>query len=90
MKRISRRSAGMAVGALVFAEIITLLALWRQTRTYPRYWAARAAEPLPPNALRVVAFGYSAAMGIGARRPEESLVARIGTYWVNAPADRCT
>ncbi|WP_116201409.1 SGNH/GDSL hydrolase family protein [Amycolatopsis circi] len=78
--RRRRRLAGAAVGALVFAEIVRLLALWRQTGTYPRYWAARAAEPLAPNALRVVAFGDSAAMGIGARRPAECLVARIGEY----------
>ncbi|MFB9929726.1 SGNH/GDSL hydrolase family protein [Amycolatopsis halotolerans] len=74
------RLAGVSAGALALAETVRLLALWRQTRTYPRYWAARAAEPLAPNALRVVAFGDSAAMGIGARRPEESLVARIAAY----------
>nr|WP_042187131.1 GDSL-type esterase/lipase family protein [Kibdelosporangium sp. MJ126-NF4]CTQ90949.1 Lipolytic enzyme, G-D-S-L precursor [Kibdelosporangium sp. MJ126-NF4] len=79
-RRGAVRLASLLAGVLVLAEILLLLLLWRQTRTHPRYWAARAAEAAAPNALRVVAFGDSAAMGIGAWRPEESLVARVGEY----------
>jgi lysophospholipase L1-like esterase len=68
------------VAVFIVAEAVGLLLEYRQARTYPEYWAGRMAEPVEPGALRLVAFGDSAAMGIGAWRPEESVVGRIAGY----------
>jgi lysophospholipase L1-like esterase len=71
------RIVALVGSVLVLVEAVLLLLMLRQAVTYPKYWAARAAEPVRPNDLRVVAVGDSAAVGIGAWRPQESLVGRI-------------
>lgn len=74
------RVAGLVAAVLVLTEVILLLLMFRQSRTHPTYWEERATEPVASNALRVVAFGDSAAMGIGAWRPQDSAVGRIVEY----------
>lgn len=76
-RRIVLRVVGGVLGLLVLLEGVGLLLVLRQSVEYPRYWAARAEEPAPAEAIRVVAYGDSSAMGIGAWRPEDSLVGRI-------------
>lgn len=71
---------GIVVAVAVVAEVTGLLLEWREAVTYPKYWADLAARPAPPNAIRLVAFGDSAAMGIGAWHPQDSVVGRIASY----------
>jgi lysophospholipase L1-like esterase len=55
------------------------VASWQAERT-PEYWHARAAEPVQPGALRLVALGDSATEAIGAARPQDGFVGRIADY----------
>ncbi len=79
-RKIILRVVVGVVAVVLVAEATGLLLELRQARTYPKYWADRMAEPVPPDAVRLVAFGDSAAMGIGAWRPEDSVVGRIADY----------
>jgi lysophospholipase L1-like esterase len=78
--RIVLRVFGGLVALLVVAEGIGLVLELREARIYPKYWSDRAAEPVRPGAVRLVAFGDSAALGIGAWRPQDSVVGRIASY----------
>ncbi|MFI7067112.1 SGNH/GDSL hydrolase family protein [Kribbella sp. NPDC050124] len=79
-RRIALRVMAIGVGLLVLAEITGLLLELRQAKTYPKYWADQAAEPVAPQAVRLVVFGDSAGVGIGAWKPEDSVVGRIAGH----------
>lgn len=44
------------------------------------FWEEKAKEPIPTNAIRVVALGDSATQAIGADHPMEGFVGRIASY----------
>lgn len=86
MAMLVSRTALRVVLALVVVVVVVGyfgadvgVALWRAYRT-PAYWQARAAEPVPPNALRLIALGDSATQAIGASAPAEGFVGRIAVY----------
>lgn len=79
-RRIVLRVLAVGVGLLVLAELTGLLLVFRQTRNYPKYWADQAAQPVAQGALRLVVFGDSAGVGIGAWKAEDSLVGRIAEH----------
>jgi lysophospholipase L1-like esterase len=79
-RRITLRVIAIGVGLLVLAEVAGLLLELRQAQTYPKYWADQAAEPVAPGAVRLVVFGDSAGVGIGAWKPEDSVVGRIAGH----------
>ncbi|WP_433003903.1 SGNH/GDSL hydrolase family protein [Kribbella sp. CA-294648] len=79
-RRIVLRVLAVGFGLLLVAEVIGLLLVFRQTRNYPKYWADQASQPAAPEALRLVAFGDSAGVGVGAWKPEDSLVGRIAEH----------
>lgn len=47
---------------------------------FARFWQEKANEPVPANALRLVALGDSATQAIGADSPMEGFVGRIASY----------
>lgn len=56
---------------------------WLEARRAPlfvEYWQQKANEPIPPDAIRLVALGDSATQAIGASQPEEGFVGRIARY----------
>lgn len=79
-RRVVLRVIAAGLGLLVLAELTGLLLVLRQTRNYPRYWADQVSQPAAPGALRLVVFGDSAGVGIGAWKPEDSLVGRIADH----------
>ena len=46
----------------------------------PRYWQDKANEPVPDNAIRLVAFGDSIMQAIGADKPEDGIAGRVAEY----------
>jgi lysophospholipase L1-like esterase len=79
-RRTVLKVVAVGLGLVILAEVVGLLLELRQAQTYPKYWADRAAAPAAPGAVRLVAFGDSAGMGIGAWRPQDSVVGRIASY----------
>jgi lysophospholipase L1-like esterase len=47
---------------------------------FAHFWEEKANEPVPANALRLVALGDSATQAIGADNPMEGFVGRIASY----------
>ena len=82
---MSRRSrltlllGGLTGTLLVYDGAKVALAV-RNAATFPQHWESRAAEPVPPNALRVVALGDSIMQAIGARHPDEGIAGRVAAY----------
>ena len=59
---------------------VRYLPVLRAAASTPGYWRDRAAEPVPPGALRLVALGDSATQGIGATDPADGFVGRIAAH----------
>jgi lysophospholipase L1-like esterase len=70
---------GIALGLLLTIGINVTLAAWRAA-SFPKYWRDKANEPVPPNAIRLVALGDSIMQAIGAAHPDEGIAGRIATY----------
>lgn len=80
---LNRRGARAALGGLALLGLVCaarLLAVVRHGPRHTRYWRALAAQPAPPNALRLVALGDSTVQAIGAARPLDGLVGRAQAY----------
>src|SRR5262245_35023241 len=69
----------LAMSLIVYIGINVLLAA-RNAATYPKYWQDKAAEPVPANAIRLIALGDSIMQAIGAARPEDGIAGRIASY----------
>jgi lysophospholipase L1-like esterase len=73
-------------GALAGAALLALLLLARlaavlwQGPHHRRYWRALAEQPVPPDAIRLVALGDSTMQAIGAVRPKDGLVGRAADH----------
>ena len=52
----------------------------RKAMAFPKYWQNRAAESVPPDAIRLVAMGDSIMEAIGATHPEDGIAGRIAQY----------
>ena len=70
---------GLALALIIYIGINVLLAA-RRAAAFPKYWQDRAAEPVPPNAIRLVAMGDSIMQAIGADHPEDGIAGRIAQY----------
>jgi hypothetical protein len=68
-----------ALALILFIGIHVLLAA-RNAATYPKYWQDKAAQPVPANAIRLVAMGDSTMQAIGAAHPEDGIAGRIAEY----------
>jgi lysophospholipase L1-like esterase len=74
----------MLLGSIALLCVVFIAAnVWhayQNAETFARFWQAKASEPAPANAIRLVALGDSATEAIGADRPMEGFVGRIATY----------
>jgi lysophospholipase L1-like esterase len=70
---------GSVLVLVLFIGINVALAA-RHAATFPKYWQDRANEPVPANALRLVALGDSAMQAIGADNPDEGIAGRTADY----------
>jgi len=70
---------GLALALLLFVGINVLLA-GRHAATFPQYWQDKANEPLPSNAICLVAMGDSIMQAIGAAHPDEGIAGRTASY----------
>ena len=66
-----------AISALVIAEAVRLLLLYRSVKGNQRYWNERASEASTPDEFLYVALGDSVAQSIGASRPKYGYVGLI-------------
>ncbi len=64
--------------AVALIEGVLLLRLGRQRVDYKNYWQTISQGPVPENALVYVALGDSAAIGIGASKPQNGYVGILG------------
>ena len=78
-KRRVMMIGGLALGLLLFIGI-NILRAGRNALTFPKYWQDKSAEPLAPNAMRLVALGDSGMQAIGAAKPEEGIAGRVSNY----------
>jgi GDSL-like Lipase/Acylhydrolase family len=70
---------GLAL-ALILYVVINILLAAKNAATFPKYWRDKAAQPVPENAIRLVALGDSIMQAIGAAYPEDGIAGRIATY----------
>jgi lysophospholipase L1-like esterase len=70
---------GLILMLILFIGINVLLAAQRAA-TFPKYWQDLASQPVPANAIRLVAFGDSIMQAIGAAHPEDGIAGRIAEY----------
>lgn len=79
-----RRRLLLSIGTIVvlFAFFVgmNVWKAYQNAATFPRFWEAKANEPIPANAIRVVALGDSATQAIGANQPMDGFVGHIATY----------
>ncbi|SMH28158.1 GDSL-like Lipase/Acylhydrolase family protein [Rathayibacter oskolensis] len=73
IRRLSLIAAASVVAVLGSGVALTAA----RAADHPRYWRELAARPAAPDALRMVAFGDSCVVGVGALDPRNSLVGRI-------------
>jgi lysophospholipase L1-like esterase len=78
-RRRMRFTVGIALGLLLTIGINIMLAA-RQAASFPKYWRDKADEPVPPNAIRLVAMGDSIMQAIGAAHPDDGIAGRIANY----------
>lgn len=52
----------------------------RRAAAFPMYWQDRAIQPVPVDAIRLVALGDSIMQAIGAAHPQEGVAGRIAEY----------
>jgi acyl-CoA thioesterase-1 len=71
---------GCVVGLLILFVTFQVVVAQKNAATFSPYWEELAAQPVPDNALRIVAMGNSAGEGIGADHPSESFVGLIASY----------
>ena len=69
----------LALVLMLFIGINVLLAA-RRAAAFPRYWQDLASQPVPANAIRLVALGDSIMQAIGAAHPEDGIAGRIAKY----------
>jgi lysophospholipase L1-like esterase len=69
----------IALGFLLVIGINVALAA-RKAASFPKYWREKANQPVPPNAIRLVALGDSIMQAIGAAHPEDGIAGRIASY----------
>ena len=69
----------IALGLLLTIGINVALAAPQAAR-FPKYWRDKANEPIPQNAIRLVAVGDSIMQAIGAARPGDGIAGRIAGY----------
>jgi hypothetical protein len=72
--------AGTLVGVLVVFVAANVAITGLQALATVRYWETQMSQPIAPNAIRLVALGYSSVEGIGASNAMDSYVGRIATY----------
>src|SRR6266545_1612347 len=81
---LARRRSVIILGSLVLALIlyigINVLLAARNAAAFPKYWQDQAAQPIPADAIRLVALGDSIMQAIGAAHPEEGIAGRIASY----------
>jgi lysophospholipase L1-like esterase len=81
---LARRRTVTILGSLVLALIlyigINVLLAARRAAAFPKYWQDQAAQPVPANAIRLVALGDSIMQAIGAAHPEDGIAGRIAEY----------
>jgi lysophospholipase L1-like esterase len=78
-KRRTMIVGGIALGLLLFVATNVVLAA-RRAAAYPQYWQDKANQPVPANALRLVALGDSIMQAIGAADPDDGIAGRIASY----------
>lgn len=78
-KRRIRFIVSIALGLFLAIGINVALAA-RKAASFPKYWRDRANQPVPPNAIRLVALGDSIMQAIGATHPEDGIAGRIASY----------
>lgn len=66
---------------ILFIGINVLLAA-RRAATFPKYWQDMAAQPVPANAIRLIAIGDSIMEAIGATPPADGIARRIANHIV--------
>jgi acyl-CoA thioesterase I len=71
---------GSVMVLLILFVTIQVVMAQKNAATFSPYWEELAAQPVPDNALRIVAMGNSAGEGIGADHPRESFVGLIASY----------
>jgi len=69
----------LALGLFLAIGINVALAA-RKAASFPKYWRGKANQPVPPNAIRLVALGDSIMQAIGATHPEDGIAGRIASY----------
>ena len=81
---LTRRRTVIILGIFALALIlyigINVVLAARNAATFPKYWQDKAAEPIPGNAIRLVAMGDSIMEAIGAAHPEDGIAGRIASY----------
>ena len=70
---------GLALALILYIGISVLLAA-RRAAAFPKYWQDKASEPVPVDAIRLVAMGDSIMQAIGAYHPEDGIAGRIAQY----------
>lgn len=80
-------SIGSIVVLFAFFAGMNVWNAYRNAATFPQFWKVKANEPIPANAIRVVALGDSATQAIGADQPMDGFVGRIASY-IQAKTDR--
>ncbi|MCL5997865.1 MAG: SGNH/GDSL hydrolase family protein [Chloroflexi bacterium] len=78
-KRNTMILAGIVLVLILFIGINVALAA-RHAASFPKYWQDKANEPVPANAIRLVALGDSTMQAIGAAYPDEGIAGRIAGY----------
>jgi GDSL-like Lipase/Acylhydrolase family len=80
----ARRRTVIILGSLVLALIlyigINVLLAARHAAAFPKYWHDQAAQPIPADAIRLVALGDSIMQAIGAAHPEDGIAGRVASY----------
>lgn len=71
---------GIFALALIFYIGINVLLAARRAAAFPKYWQDQSAQPVPANAIRLVAMGDSIMQAIGAAHPEDGIAGRIASY----------
>ncbi len=78
-KRRTMIVGGIALGLLLFVATNVVLAA-RRAAAFPQYWQDKANQPVPANAIRLVALGDSIMQAIGAAHPDDGIAGRIASY----------
>lgn len=74
------RAVVAVMAALVLLAVIGVARTAIRAASLAAYWQARAREPAPPEAFRLVALGDSAVMAVGADDSMAGFVGRIAAY----------